>query len=339
MRSPTARVLLTAVLFSWAGAASLQPAPQEPAPQARVILRPAIVKLGQKVTYRAEVIGWGVAGVSWLPPDSGAAFTWGTPRSGRTRPAPPIRKRFGPEARGPNKMIDYFNPDTAWVEIPLQVFELGVLKVPGIAFRFRPDPRPSPVMRAPTATLIVIPVLTPADSQATLRPVHGPLAAPWWERVPWRIVLAALALLAAAIALMVWLRRRRKVAVAPAGVPALSPMAAALAALAELRALRLAEQGRFAEHAFRLGQILRRYLEATVRTTRPGDTSPELVRHLQDAALEAEALSRLAGLLRGWDRVKFAREALTVEEALRSEMAVEGFLRRPQAAEPQPKVA
>jgi hypothetical protein len=68
------------------------------------------------------------------------------------------------------------------------------------------------------------------------------------------------------------------------------------------------------------------------RVTRPGDTTPELVRHLQQAGLDAEDQTRLAGLLRVWDRVKFAREPFTAEEALKAETAVESFLRRPPAA-------
>ncbi|MGH7730201.1 MAG: hypothetical protein ACRENJ_03025, partial [Candidatus Eiseniibacteriota bacterium] len=112
----------------------------------------------------------------------------------------------------------------------------------------------------------------------------------------------------------------------------LDPRAEALAALAELRALHLPEEERFAEHAFRLGRILRRFLEATTGVTRPGDTTPELVGHLREAGLEPDDLMRLSGLLRIWDRIKFARAPFTLDEAIRAERAIETFLRRPQAA-------
>jgi hypothetical protein len=65
-----------------------------------------------------------------------------------------------------------------------------------------------------------------------------------------------------------------------------------------------------------------------VITTHPGDTTPELIAHLREARLEAADLQRLAGLLRVWDRVKFAREAFTADEASRTEEAVEGFVHR-----------
>ncbi|HEV2104133.1 MAG TPA: DUF4129 domain-containing protein, partial [Candidatus Eisenbacteria bacterium] len=119
----------------------------------------------------------------------------------------------------------------------------------------------------------------------------------------------------------------------PAAPPRrLDPATAALEALAALRAERLPEQGRVGEPALGLTRILRRFLEATVGTPRPGDTSGELVARLRDAHVPAEDLDRLEGLLGLWDRVKFARAPLTVEEAGRSEQAVEGVVRRAQAA-------
>jgi hypothetical protein len=178
-------------------------------------------------------------------------------------------------------------------------------------------------------TLDVMPVLSAADSNADYRSLHAPLAAPWWERVPWTMVVLGLLLLAVAGWVMRAVRRR---AAAPAAAPEalpLDPRAEALAALTALRALSLPEHGRFVEHSFRLGQILRRYLEATTVVARPGDSSPELVTHLKGAGLGADDLTRLSALLRLWDRVKFAREPFTLDEAVRAERAVEGYLRRP----------
>ena len=302
------------------------------APQVRVILRPPMARLGERVTYRVEVIGgvnvWGK--VTWFAPDSATAFTWGEPREGFKKGRKREAARFGNGARAGR--IKEGTSDTSWVEIPLQVFELGVVSIPGIGFRYPPmtgvTGGQEVTARAPTTRLVVIPVLTAADSNATLRPLHGPLAAPWWERVPW-LWVAGVALLIALIALWLRARRRRKPVdgAAPARIP-LSPAAEAMAALAELRQLELPRQERFAEHSFRLGQILRRFLEATVATTHPGDTTPELVRHLAEAGLSDEDQKRLAGLLRVWDRVKFARDPFTHDEAIRAESAVEAYVRR-----------
>ncbi|TMQ68744.1 MAG: DUF4381 family protein [Candidatus Eisenbacteria bacterium] len=325
-----ARRVLPLLVFALAFASAPE-AQVASAPQVRVILRPAVAKLGERVVYRVELIGgfsvWQPP--AWMAPDSGTAFSWGEPRQGVTKGHTFEGVRFGPRAR--RGEAHTATPDTAWVEIPLQVFELGIVSIPGLGFRYQASGATPAISsaRAPIARLIVMPVLTAADSNATLRPLHGPLAAPWWERVPWPWVIGGLLLLVL-LALAIRTLRRRRVK-APAAAPArapLSPAAAALQALAELRALDLPGQGRFSEHAFRLGQILRRYLEATVSATHPGDTTPELVRHLREAGLSSDDVKRLAGLLRVWDRVKFAREAFTHDEAVRAESAVEGFVRR-----------
>lgn len=226
------------------------------------------------------------------------------------------------------------------IEVPLQAFALGQLSVPGLRFEID-DGRGPRIYRLPTVTLTVVPVLSAADSSADFRAVHGPLAAPWWERVPWTWVILGLLGVTAIVALVVWRRwRRRAPAAAPLSAPeARDPRLEALAALAALRGLNLPEHGRFAEHAFRLGQILRRYLEVVTRTTRPGDTTPELVAHLRQAGLEPDDLARLSGLLRAWDQVKFAREPFTLDEAIRAERATEAFLRRPAATATAEKVA
>ena len=308
------------------------------APQVRGTLSPDMVKLGESVRYRVEVIG-GVnpnVPVEWFQPDTTAAFTWGFVRHGLANGKPSHRPRFGSSAQTPR--IEEGTPDTSWAEAPLQVFQLGVIQVPGLPFRYVPmngNVTQATLGRAPTAQLVVLPTLAQRDTSARLSGVHGPLAAPWWERVPWAWVAIAVA----ALVLVVWLvraiRRRRRAAPAAPVITPLEPAHAALAALAELRALDLPAHQRFAEHAFRIGQILRRYLEALWPMTRPGDTTPELVRHLEAEGLSSEDVRRLAGLLRVWDRVKFAREPLTVDEAHRAESAVEAFVRRGPRSLPQ----
>jgi hypothetical protein len=301
------------------------------APQVRVTLSPDMVKLGEPVRYRAEVIDavspW--VQVAWLPPNTGAVFTWGPMRHGFSKGRPGERPRFGAAAR--TDRITQGTPDTSWVEVPLQVFQLGVVPIPGVEFRYQATEvggsHPASG-RAPTAQLVVLPTLSERDTSATLHGVHGPLAAPWWERVPWKWVAIAVA----ALLLVIWLvrafrRRRRAAPLAPVIAP-LEPAQAALAALAELRAMDLPSHQRFAEHSFQLGQILRRYLEALWPMTRPGDTTPELVSHLEAEGLSDEDVRRLAGLLRVWDRVKFAREPFTADEAHRAESSVEAFVRR-----------
>jgi uncharacterized protein DUF4381 len=345
---------LLGIVIGIAGAASRSPAgttpPVSPIPvvrttspphRVRVAISPAVAELGQRVTYKAWLRSERPASARWLSPDSGAAFTWGAPRVSATATwGVPASMDFGKLRR---KTLDFRSRhDIAGraflLEIPLQAFALGRLTVPGVRVEID-DGRGPRIYRLPAATLQIIPTLTAADSNADYRDLHGPLAAPWWERVPWTWVILGLLALAGAVVAFRWWRRRRRVA-APEKVSEavpLGPREEALAALAELRALHLPEHARFAEHAFRLGRILRRFLESTIGATRPGDTTPELVDHLRQAGLEPDDLARLSGLLRVWDRVKFAREPFTLDEAIRAERAIEMFVRRP--AGPAQKVA
>jgi hypothetical protein len=289
--------------------------------QAGAGVRPAVAELGQRVIYRGWVMSPGAPlAARWLAPEASQALTWGMPTVRRSR----VRGRDLPPAT-----LQQVNPgETLLVQIPLQAFALGRQSVPGLSVEIM-DQRGLRVERLPVVALDVIPVLTAADSNASYRQLHAPIAAPWWERVPWRWVVLGLLALAAVIAVIILWRRRRPVpAAAPVALP-VDPRAEALAALAALRALNLPEHGRFAEHAFRLGQILRRYLEAVTGIARPGDTTPELVLHLKAAGLPPDDQTRLANLLRVWDRVKFAREPFTLDEAVRAERAVETYLRRP----------
>ena len=324
-RAPGALVLLA---LAWAAplataAAQGLPATSVPAGEVRLegypcqaAVRPGLARIGQPVLYRGRVLVPSGAAFRWQAPPGGGAIEWS---------APQMRRIAGQGGSGV--------PDTLQVEIQLQAFVPGLLSVPGLGFEAREAAGSARVGHLPTVRLGVVPVLSPDDTSATLRPLRGPLGAPWWERVPWHIVgLCALGLVG--LVFVLWrLRRRRAPAAAPAQARApKDPAALALEALEALRGLRLPEHGRFAEHAFHLTRILRRFLEATQGAPRPGDTTAELLVHLGSAPLTREDLERLAALLGAWDRVKFARAASSPEEARRAEDAVEELVRRGSAA-------
>jgi len=304
----------------WPAAAVAQPGTVHERAHLQSSVSPTLLKLGQRATYRGRVVLPAGIGVHFESPAAGGAFSWGRPAVRRGRIDDPRSMDFG--------------KDSVVVTIPLQVFETGRVSVPGLRFQVdRLAPSNQPVAgRLPVVQLLVAPTVTAADSAAELRPVRGPLLAPWWERIAWGMVLAALVVLAVIVAVVVWWRRR-KPAVAPVRVapaaPRLrrDPAQLALAALAALRAQRLPEQGQHGEHALGLTRILREYLEAKLITPRPGDTSAELLTRLS-AALPAEDVVRLEGLLGFWDRVKFARAPMGLEEARRCEDAVEALVRR-----------
>jgi hypothetical protein len=294
-------------------------------------ITPAVLKLGERGVYRGWVAGTtGARG--WIriqPPEPNDDLTWGEPSTWSPAGGWSLfgqRHRKTPDAQGRFTTGGW---DTVFVEVPVQFFRYGRFAVPGLQIEVS-DGRASRLFRLPMVNITVVPTVTASDSNARFREVHGPLAAPWYERVPWTWVALGVALLAAIVAaIAAWRRRGRGPAIPGVAAPStLEPAAEALAALAALRARHLPEHGQFIEHAFALGRLLRRFLERTTETPRPGDSTPELVRHLEQGGLSADDVKLLADLLRVWDRVKFAREPFTLEEAIRAERASESFIRR-----------
>ncbi len=300
---------------------ALSPSAARPPYSIGVRLSRGVVKLGQPVVYRGFITGGDPGRVRFFTPDSGGAFTWGRLRAVVRAP----RGRVAPgDAGGGVKFADF---DTVFVETSLQAFAAGDLAVPGLAFEIDDGSGPRSG-RLPVTKLVVVPMVTAADTAADLRSLRGPLAAPWWERVPWTRVAQALVLLAALAAAIVWWRRRRLPIEVASPATARDPASQALAELEALRRVNLPARGRFAEHAFRLGRIVRRFLEATTGTPLPGDTTPEFVTHLEAAQLDEVDVRRIDELMRFWDRVKFARAEESLEEASRAEHSVESLVRR-----------
>ena len=305
----------TATLAAIAAAALLAGATGEAAAVVRVrsFLEPGVVRLGEPARYRGEILftRGELSRPQWIRPDSTGAFAWGPMITSLSR---------GVGARG---------VDTLRLLTTVQAFELGSVAVPGVAFVDAATAVPSP-QRLPGATLRVVSILTPADSNAQLRPVRGPIAAPWWERVPWLFVVLGLIAVAVVIALVRRMRRKeQRPALAPVAPRVVhDPAALARARLAKLRARHLPEDGAFGEHALELTAILRRYLEAAVTAGPQGDTTSELSERLQGTALRTTDVAEIAELLQRWDRVKFARVVPTVQEAHRHERDVEAFIER-----------
>lgn len=290
----------------------------------RVRLTPSSARIGQALTYRASVLTWPGGKVRFVPPKNDDLTSWSQVRAGRV-------KTSWLQATT-NRM------DSVWFEARLQVFEAGTFDIHGPEVQMERTSGPQRMgmsaARLPVVRVTILPVLTPADSNAELRGLHGPLRAPWWERVGWTAIVVGLVLLAVAMFVYRRLRKKKPAPMAPpAMTPApvrarLDPVAEALRALGALRTRELPQAGRFREHAFELTAILRRFLEATVTTPRPGDTSGELLERLRSARMPEDDFERLEGLLSLWDRVKFARAPLTEAEAARCEEAVEAFVRR-----------
>lgn len=291
---------------------------------ARAEVTPGTARVGQRLTYRGMVRVPRSTKVKFEPPSDDASFTWSRVRAGR--------------GEGHTRSGPFAGFDSVGFEATLQVFRTGEVVIPGVGVQVTPLPgQPTGARVAlPTVRVNITPSLSAADSAAELKGLHGPLTAPWWERIPWRIVFLVLLGLACLMAFIRWWRRRKPVAravrpVASAAVvvaPRLDPAAEALRALRALQEREWPQAGRFGDHALELTAILRRYLERTLASPRPGDTSGELLERLRGTRVAPADLQRLEALLALWDRVKFARAPLSTDEALRTEEAVESYIRR-----------
>lgn len=278
-------------------------------------LRPGTVRIGQTALYRGRVVVRPGTALRWQLPAGGGAFEWGVPRIRR------IPAYSGSVNQG-------LLADTMAIEVTLQAFTPGMLAVPGLGFEVRERTGSRWTGRLPAVRLGVASVVGADDTSARLRPLRGPLGAPWWERVPWRIVGPVMVAAAAVVFIVRRTRRRRAPAARAAARRPKDPATVALEALAALRESQLPEQARFAAHAFELTRILRRFLEATQGVLRPGDSTPELVVSLGATGLTPAERDHVAELLATWDRVKFARAASSAVEARWAEDAVEGLARR-----------
>jgi hypothetical protein len=273
----------------------------------RASVQPSTVHLGEPARYRGAVVfrRGELARPRWVAPDTAGSLTWG-----------PMATRLGRGAGG---------IDTLWIDTSVQSFQLGRQTVPGVVFVDEGTVPPA-VRHLPGTMLRVVSVLAAADSNAKLHGVRGPLAAPWWERVPWVWVIGGLVLLALIIAMVRALRRRPPV-LRPAALAPTDPATVALARLAGLRARGLPARGAFGAHALELTSILRRFLEATAMASRPGQTTTELSAWLRTTPLSASEVEWLTRLMRGWDALKFARGESSPDQARESEAAVEAFVR------------
>ncbi|GAB4256276.1 MAG: hypothetical protein Kow0092_02220 [Deferrisomatales bacterium] len=163
------------------------------------------------------------------------------------------------------------------------------------------------------------------DAMEDIRDIRPPVA--YGADPRWWIVGAALALVAAAVPLVAWLRRRRSRPVpAESEPPPIPPEEAARAALASLReAPELSDKAFY----FRLCELTRAYLDGRFGTDTLEKTTEELGRVLEGLPLEAHRRAELVALFRRADPVRYADAGASPEERRRDLEQVEALLGAP----------
>lgn len=172
-------------------------------------------------------------------------------------------------------------------------------------------------------TVIVKSLLPAAPTPVDIHDIAAPEEVPFDWR-PWLAAAAAVAVLGALIALVVWLAGRRRAAAIEA-LP--KPHEVALQALARLRSRRLLEAERYGEYYVELSAIVRAYVEGRFGLHAPEMTTEEFLVVMQrDHRLGPEHRALLGQFLTESDLVKFARHTPTAEDGERGYTAARRFV-------------
>jgi hypothetical protein len=198
----------------------------------------------------------------------------------------------------------------------LTSFDSGIYTIPPILFRFRKPPDTT-VMNAETRYMELAVHTVAVDTTKAIKPIKGPMKAPWTFRdiFPW--VLAAIL-----AGLLVWftvyyIRKRRKAEPLIRLKPRvqLLPHEIALTELEKLRIKKLWQEGKVKEYHSELTDIIRKYLEGRFRFNALESTTGEIMDELgRFREVVGEQNEKLREMLSLADLVKFAKAQPLPEE-------------------------
>ncbi len=166
----------------------------------------------------------------------------------------------------------------------------------------------SEVIASP-ASVNVSSVLVEGDT--TLRDIKAQADLPFRAIWPWVVGLALLVVVAGALALRLWLKKRR----GQVAVDNRQPHEVALDELARIEQLGLPQAGRFKEHYSLVSDCLRLYVEQRYRLPALERTTAEIRDDLKRAPVDQRFASLLLQLLNEADLVKFAKYKPQVPDA------------------------
>jgi hypothetical protein len=130
---------------------------------------------------------------------------------------------------------------------------------------------------------------------------------PWAKWIVWVVALVTIG----ALALVVWLVRKKKIwkilGGAAAAAPRLSPYEEAIRQLEELEKQHLPENGSVKVYYTRLGEIFRYYLFRQMGISSLAETSEELIGQIRRLPVSGQQFAEMAEMLRMSDFVKFAK--------------------------------
>jgi hypothetical protein len=221
---------------------------------------------------------------------------------------------------GRGKIDTAFSADkksiTLTQDFRLTCYDSGFYTIPSIPFTYRN--LPDTTVKTSECDMLLLAVHTvPVDTTQAIKPIKGPLRVPitFREVIPW--ILLALAVIAAVVALVWYLRKRKKKEPVFRLKPRiiLLPHEKALQELDKLKAKLLWQNGKVKEYYSELTEILRIYIEERFRVPALESTTAEILDGLgPNEECPVTALDNLGDLLLKADMVKFAKARPVPEE-------------------------
>ncbi len=216
----------------------------------------------------------------------------------------PLPKDYGPLQVLSSQESPAQGDSTAWI-LDVAAFDLGEQNLGKLPFQLEGGANAVPVALA-NGRIDVTATLPDTATAAGLKEVKPPVPVP--IRWRWGRIAIALVTLAGVLALLWWLKKRRRSEEVPViELPTISPEEAALRALNELEDAALAARGRRPEHYVRLSGILREYVEKRFRVPAVESTTSELRHAFMRTSRTPADTDTLLDLLDNADLVKFAR--------------------------------
>ena len=193
-------------------------------------------------------------------------------------------------------------------DFTITAFDSGYYIIPPIKFYYGPDDN-SLINQIETEPYLLNVFTVSVDTTQTIKPIKGPMAAPYTfaEIYPW-VLLALAILLIAGFTIYFLVKKEKHIPLfTPKPKPKLPPHIIALDALEKLRDEKIWQQGHIKEFHSRLTDIIRNYIEDSRDVRAVEMTTPEILDSIKKTDLSKKDIELLSEILELADLVKFAK--------------------------------
>jgi len=244
---------------------------------------------------------------------------------------------------GRSKIDSSFTPDkktlTLKQELNITCFDSGFYTLPQIPFRYRLLPDTSVKTTSTGLSMLMVHTLK-VDTTIAIKPIKGPIGIPLTFREILPYLLIGLAVIAIVLALVWYLKKRKKneplITLRPK--VRLQPYEKALQGLEKLRVKKLWQEGHVKEYHSELTDILRNYIEEGFNIPALESTTYEIIEQMKARqGFSKQVLEKVNHLLQTADMVKFAKSIPLPQEndaALKTGIEFINDTARPVAAVP-----